>query len=99
MCNDICTTLGNDFTDINVRLQFNPGDSESCVQIKILSDNFPERPEVFQVLLRLDVPSSVAEINPSPLTVVINDESYVGEGNTHDKLIHLKFYMAMQCIF
>ena len=70
--------------EVNAQLQFNPEDSESCVQIAILSDNFPERPEEFQVFLRVDNPGSVAEINPSMLTVVINDESYVGEANTHD---------------
>lgn len=70
--------------EIDAQLQFNPEDSESCVEIAILSDNFPERPEVFQVFIRVDDPSSAAEINPSMLTVVINDESYVGEASTHD---------------
>ena len=67
--------------EVNAQLQFNPEDSESCVQIAI---QFPERPEVFQVFIRVDDPSSASKIYSLMLTVVINDESYVGEANTHD---------------
>ena len=77
-------TSGDDFMEVNAQLQFNPEDNESCVQIAILSDNFSERPEVFQMFLIFSDPSSAAEINTSMLTVVINDESYVGQANTHN---------------
>ena len=71
MCDGLCTA-GSDYFTTSRQLEFDPANTERCVDVQTVEDTVFESPEQFRALLTGEV--ARLTISPNIATVTIEDD-------------------------
>lgn len=77
----------DDFSTSDITVNFAPSQSESCVEVPVVSDNIPEDDETFIVEIQTSDDYVIGEPPSAEITIIDSDR---GE---YVKMVHIRFIM------